>query len=51
MGFEAIEMLMLVLLVLDLIYKLGRKICRKSCSIAKRKAAKLQSDAMKFEKL
>ena len=42
---------MLVLLVLVLIYKLGRKICRKDGSIAKRKAAKLQSDARKFEKL
>ena len=40
MGFEAFEILMLVLLNLILIYKIGRRVCRKDGLIAKRKAAK-----------
>ena len=51
MGFEAFELLMMVLLTLFLIYKLGRRVCGKDGLIAKRKAAKLQSNAKKFEKL
>ena len=51
MGFEELGILMLVLLTFFLFTKLGRRVCGKDGLIAKRKAAKLQSDAMKFEKL
>ena len=51
MGFEAFEILMLVLLALFLIYKVGRRVCGKDSLIVKRKAAKLQSDVRKLEKL
>ena len=39
------------LVTLFLIYKQGRKLCGKNGHIAKRKAAKLEADARKFEKL
>ena len=42
---------MLVLISLFLMYKLGRRLSGKDGLIAKRRAAKLQADARKFEKL
>ena len=39
------------MLIIFLTYKIGRKICGKDSILAKRREAKLQRDARRFEKL
>ena len=51
MGFEVFEVIVLVVLVLTLTYKVGKRICRREGWIAKRKEAKLKYEAGKLEKL
>ena len=50
LGFETFELLVLGMLVLFLMYKLGRRICGNDGILSKRKEAKLQADAIKFAK-
>ena len=51
LGFKTFELLVMGMLIIFLTYKLGRKICGKDRMLAKRREAKLQRDARRFEKL
>ena len=48
---EAFELVILGMLVIFLTYKIVRKVCGKDGILAKRREAKLQRDARRFEKL
>ena len=50
-GIEAFEYMAIVLLLIFILYKGGRKICGKNGLLEKRRNSKLQRDAAKFEKL
>ena len=50
MEMEAFELMILGILVIFLAYKIVMKICGKDSILAKRREAKLQKDAWRFEK-
>ena len=50
-GFETFEVMVLVILVLTLIYKMGRRACGKEGWMAKMKEAKKKSEARKLKKI